>query len=556
MEIKIKEQKKSLSGKGKVAVIGSGWYGVHAALRFAEYGYLVTLFERKPEIFQGISGPYGIRVHNGMHYQRSYWSRFDCRNEKHTIDHYYPELSFSLKHAIYALGKKDATGNPPKVNLEEFEKVCKLESGGKGLKGSIDLAESPFNQDELYQAYDTDEKCMYTGKYLRDYFQRKINKEEKINLMCSTNVTNIEKIDGGAGDQTFQVTYSTDQTINNYASFAQVINATGFMSLTSRFPLGVEVVYQPLLALKYRVKKGAQYVSTSFIVMDGMFPCIMPYRDEQKDNGEYIVTHGLWTTAGSCPSKEEADLVSANIDDTFIEEKVRPMVEKEMLRFFPGFKHIFEYIDFLSAVMPKLKTNTEFRSGAVFRDPNGVVIVFPGKVSHVETIFQEVLQFIDKPNNIRVYSDKTAIVINGSLHRARDELKQEIVNEAQNTCYLQPYRDILPLIEAKLSPPPDEKPLTTNNETPASFDHVFICVGLLLIFCYYMFTDDIADTGFKSMLILPSLFAIRKILSSTNISLGKQLMGMASLFQSPYANPVSLRLDDSASLHSGNEIKG
>ena len=169
MEIKIKEQKKSLSGKGEIAVIGAGWYGVHAALRFAEYGYLVTLYEANRQIFQGISGKFGIRAHNGMHYPRSYNSRWDCRNEQGTIESFYPELLFSLEHAIYALGKKDASGNPPKVNQEEFDKVCRLESGGEGLKGSIDLAGSPFNQDELYEAFDTDEKCMYVGKYLRDW---------------------------------------------------------------------------------------------------------------------------------------------------------------------------------------------------------------------------------------------------------------------------------------------------------------------------------------------------------------------------------------------------
>ena len=65
--------------KETVAVIGGGWFGCHIAIALQERGYLVTLYEGKSTIFSGISGTFGIRIHSGPHYTRSYATRKCCR---------------------------------------------------------------------------------------------------------------------------------------------------------------------------------------------------------------------------------------------------------------------------------------------------------------------------------------------------------------------------------------------------------------------------------------------------------------------------------------------
>ena len=47
-----------------VAVIGAGMAGLTAALRLAERGFKVTLYEQKPEI----GGQFGAHTHDDVHY--------------------------------------------------------------------------------------------------------------------------------------------------------------------------------------------------------------------------------------------------------------------------------------------------------------------------------------------------------------------------------------------------------------------------------------------------------------------------------------------------------
>ena len=58
------------NNKSYVAVIGGGYYGCLTALKLADNGHQVTLFEQNEELFQGTSGTYGIRLHAGPHYPR------------------------------------------------------------------------------------------------------------------------------------------------------------------------------------------------------------------------------------------------------------------------------------------------------------------------------------------------------------------------------------------------------------------------------------------------------------------------------------------------------
>src|SRR5215475_7414298 len=53
----------------RVAVVGGGVFGVMAAIKLAELGQDVTLFERKPILMQGASRS-GNRLHLGFHYPR------------------------------------------------------------------------------------------------------------------------------------------------------------------------------------------------------------------------------------------------------------------------------------------------------------------------------------------------------------------------------------------------------------------------------------------------------------------------------------------------------
>ena len=50
----------------KIAIIGGGWTGCHLAISLSKKGHDVTILERNTDIFQGVSGNFGIRLHKGL----------------------------------------------------------------------------------------------------------------------------------------------------------------------------------------------------------------------------------------------------------------------------------------------------------------------------------------------------------------------------------------------------------------------------------------------------------------------------------------------------------
>ena len=96
----------------KIYIIGSGWYGCHIALVLAKLGYEVTILEKNKDIFQGTSGQFGIRLHEGPHYPRSKLTRESCRRNGEEFKQCYPELviphCYSLDPQVFC----DAYGLP------------------------------------------------------------------------------------------------------------------------------------------------------------------------------------------------------------------------------------------------------------------------------------------------------------------------------------------------------------------------------------------------------------------------------------------------------------
>lgn len=97
----------------KIAVIGGGWYGCHIARVLKLAGHDVTLFESHEQIFRGISGRFGIRLHAGPHYPRSEKTRKSCREGFAEFANTYPELVVKHAYSIYGLGTLDANNEPP-----------------------------------------------------------------------------------------------------------------------------------------------------------------------------------------------------------------------------------------------------------------------------------------------------------------------------------------------------------------------------------------------------------------------------------------------------------
>lgn len=77
-----------------------------------------------------------------------------------------------------------------------------------------------------------------------------------------------------------------------------------------------------------------------------------------------------------------------SLTDEYVQAHVRTPTEKEMTRFWPDFANRFKYVGCRGVVQAKLKTRSEFRSAVTF-ERDGIVYVFPGKISNVFDAYEE-----------------------------------------------------------------------------------------------------------------------------------------------------------------------
>ncbi len=416
----------------KIAIIGAGWYGCHLALALRKRGYDVTLFEKNSQIFSGVSGKYGIRLHAGLHYPRSDKTRENCRSGFAKFRECYPELVIEHEHAYYGVGTTDADGNPSKVTKEQFLTVAQELDGIFDWK-EIDPEEQGFR--ELETAIDLDEPSAVLGEPLREAFMGYL-KTAGVKVVCNFDVEKIEK--DAAGNLMVHGNKSAE-------GFSKVINATGYQAHLPKkndFPIEMNVTYQPCLSLVYEdTQTGNKPIS--FIVMDGWFPCIMPVCDrEQTDmaSREYILTHGKYTIMGNFQDPNNARTVLSRLNDAFVETNIKKPSESEMNRFWPEFSERFRYKGWRGEVLAKLKTKKEFRSGFTYENDD-VIHVFPGKISNIFDVEAEVLSLLHRQNVIS--QNGYSFIQSGVIQDSRAEIQEKPLPDEPNTGNLQTFIDLI-----------------------------------------------------------------------------------------------------------------
>ena len=428
----------------KICIVGAGWYGCHIALILKKAGHDVTLVEKNDEIFKGVSADRGIRLHAGPHYPRSKETRKGCHINFQRFKLTYPELVVEHAYSIYGLGDKDADGASSKVSQREFDAVCQETTPNQMITAQkINPAEWGYQY--LSSAFNINEPSIKGGKELRETFSRYL-KEAGVKVLCNFNVNRLET--------TFDGINVTDGTMSEI--FDYVINSTCFENLlpAKKLPFEMEAVYQPCLALVYRDKlKTTSELPFSFIVMDGMYPCMMPFDTRHNgplatnEKGEahriYMLTHGKWTIMASCPTFAEAQMVLKQINNKFIETHIKPNCEEHMKQFWPEFEDRFEYLYWTGSVLAKLKTEKEFRGAFSFAEKQRPVAhVFPGKVGCIFNVADEIFKLIESKDIIE--RDGYQFVKNGVLHEALGEITEKPdPKDIRNTCQLQTYNDLI-----------------------------------------------------------------------------------------------------------------
>ena len=419
----------------KIGVVGGGWNGCHLALELTKDGHEVEVFEKQSEIFRGVSGNFGIRLHKGPHYPRSKSTRDSCHESFDKFCNVYPDLVVPHEQAIYAQGDTDALGSQSKVSDGAFSEVCHespecqaIDPNTLGFRG-------------LNGAFNLDEPSIVVGQRLRDYFKHKLD-QASIKLHLSSCIKEVIRDDD----------ISTAHLANGSRyQFDLIINATGYQSLvpqhvTQRLPVDMEVTYQTCIALCYEDMQPTEK-PFSFIVMDGWFPCVMPVIDTiEQPHRKYILTHGSYTILGSFDRPEQGEALLDRLDDATVSSKIRPSVEKEISRFWPGYLDRFVYNGWKGSVLAKLKTCSEFRSSLTFEN-DGVVHVFPGKVSNIFNASDELKLLINDHVHRKysgvVYRNGVKYTTAGALWTAQEEIGAKPLATEHHTSNLQSYSQLV-----------------------------------------------------------------------------------------------------------------
>lgn len=408
----------------KIAMVGAGWYGCHLALVLQKMGHDVTIFERNDDIFQGISGNFGIRLHSGSHYPRSPETRENCRRGYSEFIERYPEFVIDHSYSIYGLGVADSTNEASHVGPTIFKDVC------EEFPSSHEIDPKKWGYQNLLSAHNMEEPSVLLGKPLRDKFKEYLS-EAGVKLCCQTT---IEKV-ASDGEQVCLIHAKGEE------HFDKLINASSYQTLLPQEapPFPFEVVYQPCLGLIYEDSEPLEK-PFSFIVMDGLFPCVMPIIEEEPATSKrYLLTHGQYTILASCQKLESAQAILERIDDHCIESMIKPLCEQEINRFWPEFTERFQYQTWKGAILAKLKTKTEFRSAVTFEKDN-IIHIIPGKISNIFDAERETIQLLAK-HHIKTKNDYR-YVESGVLDHGLIEIITLPEGNQRATTTLQTYIDL------------------------------------------------------------------------------------------------------------------
>ena len=221
---------------GKVAVIGAGIYGTTAAIKLADKGYHVDLFEKNDNILSATSGINQYRVHRGYHYPRSKDTILSCKNNESSFVKYYNASVINNAEHFYSIASEDSL-TTPRDYLHTLDEC--------GLQWTI---VDPMPNCDLTVKV---QESLYAPDALRKICMDRI-KACNINLLLNSKIESLDEL----SEYKYKV-ISTYSSLNDFDK--------------DKKDYQFELCEKPLFILPNK------YKNKSIVVMDGPFMCFDPY---------------------------------------------------------------------------------------------------------------------------------------------------------------------------------------------------------------------------------------------------------------------------------------
>lgn len=346
----------------KIAVVGAGIFGITAAVKLAEAGHEVDLYEKNSDILTAASGINQYRLHRGYHYPRSKSTALSSKYAEDSFREEYGSAVIDNNEHYYCIAKDGS-----KVKSHEYLNFC------KECDLEHEIAEIDHIHGYMIDLVIKGKESLLDPLKLWELCIAKI-KKAKINLLLN---------------KTFLPHQIDDYDI--------VVNCTYANSnfVLERYPEAMRK-YQFEICEKPVLKLPAKFKGMSIVVMDGPFFCIDPYSTTDLHVMGNVVHAIHATNVGYFPEipKEYKPLLNRGIVKSPNITKIEKFMETAV-SFMPDMKDA-EYIGSMftvRTVLPNVDATDE-RPTLVSKIDNKIINVFSGKIGNCVEAAHEVVRLV------------------------------------------------------------------------------------------------------------------------------------------------------------------
>lgn len=346
----------------KIGVIGAGIFGSTVAIKLADNGFEVDLFEKEKDILEAASGINQYRLHRGYHYPRSRETGKSSRDSHALFRREYGEAVIDKHQHFYCIPTKDS-----KVSGKDFLKFC-YESELEYKETNL----SHLHQNKFETVIEGQESLVDPLK-LKNIIQDKINKR-RINLILEREAL-ASDLEG------------YDVVVNcAYANLNAVLENYPEAKREYQF----EIIEKPILKLPDNFK------GISAVIMDGPFFCIDPYSDTELHVMGNVVhaIHAVNTGLFPLIPEEIRPLLNKGIVKNPPYSKIDKFLESAayFMRDIEKAEHIGSMYT-IRTVLPNVH-HTDERPTVVSKINDKIINVFSGKLGNCVKAAEEVLGLI------------------------------------------------------------------------------------------------------------------------------------------------------------------
>jgi len=363
-----------MSIKPKIAIVGAGIFGCTTAIKLAELGFEVEIFEKNKDIMCGASGINQYRLHRGYHYPRSLDTAINCRDHVFEFYNEYPSAVINNSEQYYSISKRDSF-----LSGEEYLDFCDK----VGLDYSF-FYPTFLHKDAVDICFRADEKIFDIKKLYSIILNRLKSMSIQINFGIEVD----------------------DKILDSY-DYVIISTYTNNNKFLDDYPES-KINYQYELCEKPVVRLPNEFQSKGVVIMDGPFMCLDPYGD----TGLHVlgnVVHAIHqTNIGTEPGPLIDKRFERMLNNGIIENPPIsnfPQFISSASQFFYGIEkaeHIGSMFTY-RVVFPNLD-ETDERPTVVQKIDNRIISLFSGKIPTCVAAANQVVHIIkgDQAENLHL----------------------------------------------------------------------------------------------------------------------------------------------------------